>query len=521
MRPHYRQRTSRRDFLKLSGAAGLSVLLSGCLGEDTRSIELPNLNAASPNEQALGTDLPIEERLDAIIVGAGAAGLTAAYFLRNFNIRVLETETRPGGRVISGEYQGFTYAQGAEYLDQPYGALRRILKELDLQPVQIPAPGDARFYKDQFFFGEQGLALMFIHHASLLEYNRFMAVIQEYTISYNDIPNFDLKSDLATLDVVSAKEWFEKQKLPEVFLDAYNVSARGLFGANLDEISALSYIPEIAYDFAGASPILSANNLVNSPEASQQETGMYTFVTGLTEVTDGMAKVLPGRVRFGAQVTNVIRRGQAYLVSYTDRDGNKHTLASKVVILATPAPVTLEIAPLVLSEEQQRILSQVSYAPYLTVALFSDQPIFNQAFDLSVPDGWFFTDLYDSTWVQRHYDVTMRQNATSILGAYCPPNSFEDQTLLQLSDEQVIQRVTRDLEKVFPGASRQILDARIQRFPYAYPVMTSGAYRRLTRLHRINKGSLLLAGDYLIYPTFEAAVESGFMAAQKAMARLQ
>ena len=47
--------------------------------------------------------------------------------------------------------------------------------------------------------------------------------------------------------------------------------------------------------------------------------------------------------------------------------------------------------------------------------------------------------------------------------------------------------------------------------------MTLGAYKRLTRLHETTNNGLYLAGDYMIYPTFEAAVESGQIAAEKAI----
>jgi hypothetical protein len=89
-----------------------------------------------------------------------------------------------------------------------------------------------------------------------------------------------------------------------------------------------------------------------------------------------------------------------------------------------------------------------------------------------------------------------------------------------MTDEEILQNVYADLDKVFPGVQAQIVGYDLQRFPYAYPVMTLGAYKRLTRLHEITQGGLLLAGDYLIYPTFEAAVESGYLAAQKATAFL-
>ncbi len=47
--------------------------------------------------------------------------------------------------------------------------------------------------------------------------------------------------------------------------------------------------------------------------------------------------------------------------------------------------------------------------------------------------------------------------------------------------------------------------------------MTLGPYKRLTRLHEITQDRLLMAGDYMIYPFFEAAAVSGVLAAEKAM----
>ena len=42
-------------------------------------------------------------------------------------------------------------------------------------------------------------------------------------------------------------------------------------------------------------------------------------------------------------------------------------------------------------------------------------------------------------------------------------------------------------------------------------------HKRLTHLNELNTGSLILAGDYMIYPTFEAASDSGELAAERVM----
>ena len=38
-----------------------------------------------------------------------------------------------------------------------------------------------------------------------------------------------------------------------------------------------------------------------------------------------------------------------------------------------------------------------------------------------------------------------------------------------------------------------------------------------TCINKLNTGSLILAGDYMIYPTFEAAADSGEIAAERVM----
>jgi protoporphyrinogen oxidase len=325
---------------------------------------------------------------------------------------------------------------------------------------------------------------------------------------------------LAELDQITAREWFDEQKFAEIFYDTYNVAARGLFGANLDEISALSYIPEIGFDFEDVDPIENVEDLNNSPEIGADETYAYTFVTGITEVTKGLANELGDRIHLNSTVTRVEQQDDVYLVTYEDEQGDSETLTCDLVILAVPAPLALEIAGGLLSEEHKEIMQQIPYAPYLTLALFSEEPIFEDAFDLAMPDGYFFTDVYNSTWVQRFYTPGLSDNPGSVLGIYIAPSSYQERELIDLSDEEILERVFQDLEKVFPGVQDKVIGHDLQRFPYAYPVMTPGAYERLTRLHRINQGSVLLAGDYMIYPTFEAAAESGQLVSRNAKLEL-
>ncbi|MFE8730231.1 hypothetical protein, partial [Aeromonas hydrophila] len=48
---------------------------------------------------------------------------------------------------------------------------------------------------------------------------------------------------------MDAKSRLTANGIPEAYIDKYNVTSRGLFGAGLQEISALSLIPEVAFDY--------------------------------------------------------------------------------------------------------------------------------------------------------------------------------------------------------------------------------------------------------------------------------
>ncbi len=455
------------------------------------------------------------QHLDVAVVGGGIAGLAAAYFLKDeAEVAVFEASAHPGGRCQSGRRGGWHYAKGTEYLGPPDGALERIVDGLGLHPVEIPSPMDVHFYGGRFHVGAQGYARLLVERGGVAAFNRLVRALGRAAGAYEDAYEFDAGSPLARLDDITLAEWFDELALPEIYRDRFNVASRGLFGAAIQEISALSAVPELGFDFLEAEEIENLEDLEGEDE--KDGSGAYSFVTGISTVTDALARVLGERLLLGARVTEVRREGGRYLISGQSAEGESAMVSADGVIFAAPAPITLDIAGAVLSDEQRHILDRIPYSTFATVALFSESPIFDQAFDLAVPDGWIFTDIYDSNWVQRAYDDRAAGFAGHVAAAYLAPPGYRDRELMRRSDADLVAATVSDLQRIFPAAPALVSGSEVTRHAYAYPVMRPGAYRRLARLHRTMIGSRVqLAGDGVIYPTFEAAADSAALAAER------
>lgn len=456
-----------------------------------------------------------DKTYDVIIVGAGIAGLTAAFYLTDYDLLLLEKEQQVGGRTTSGQYQGLSYARGTEYLGKPEPPLAEIISTLHLTLREIPAPADVIIHGEKMFFGDYGKAKLMIQQSSLKEFNRFAEKILTTYEDYDDIPDLVLRGELQRLDTLTARQWFDENRFAPVYSDIYNVTFRGLFGANIDEISALSALPELAFDFEGFEHIDKEDNLAEEFAEDGNSTGMYSFDHGIAEIPLAIGNHLGNRLQTGTTVTRVERTGEVFEVTCVQADNTRISYRTEAVILATPSAISLQIAGGILGEEQRQILSRVSYAPYATIALFSEVPIFNQGFDLAVPDGLLFTDIYDATWISRHYSDKPSLQKNWITLVYVAPISYQSTTLLSMPDKELMDTVLSQLDQVLPGSSKLIKNWEITRFRYGYPVMTPGSYQQMTRLQAITGGGLYLAGDYLLYPTFEAAASSGQLAAHR------
>lgn len=110
----FSEKTTRRNFLKISGAATIGTLLSA--------------------NSILGQ----KRRKSCVIVGAGFSGLAAAFKLKNagWNVTILEARSRFGGRVFSHrlpENTNLICELGAEWIGEHHERIITLCKDFGLQ----------------------------------------------------------------------------------------------------------------------------------------------------------------------------------------------------------------------------------------------------------------------------------------------------------------------------------------------------------------------------------------------------
>ena len=380
--------------------------------------------------------------------------------------------------------------------------------------VEIPAPMDAAWYNGELYVGEAEIMELLISQGGLEEFNRFALTVTELAkaLDEEDLPLRD--PELMALDAISSAQWFREQGFPEFFAAHYGVTSRGLFGAPLGEVSALCAISEISFDFEGFEPVEDLLDLGPDDPGS----GAYSFTRGIVQLTDALGGNLGDSLRTSSTVRNVARvEDGGFLVTFEDASGSMHTIAAQAVVLAVPAPVALEIGGSALSREQVELMQRIPFAPFATAAVFSEEPIWEQSFDLSLPPSMLVTDVYDGTWMAKAADPSVADSGVHIACLYAAPDSYQDLALLHMDEDDLMAAMLADMERVLPGSTATVTGTEMHVFRYAYPVMTPGAYTRLARLNELNRDGLYLAGDGMRYPTFEDAAESGLAAAEALM----
>lgn len=438
---------------------------------------------------------------DAVIVGGGLAGLSAAWRLRHWDTLVLESGRRVGGRVRSekrGQYflnwGGHVYSGGGSSTDE-------LFRETGTETIKVPGSlsgismngklllkGPVQTYPFRIPMSMSArLALLRVGAkvgCDVLRYARRTRGRPGEPRELRQQRIYEFENDRSFADYTG--------ELPE--------DAEALFRPTVTRSAA---DPHELSAGAGIGYFSLVWNIGQGLDRS--------ILGGPSVLTETVSAALGDRVQLGARVDEVVHRRNSVVVRYT-QDGVEHEVEARTVVMATPATVTHRVA-VDLRPEVREALSQVVYGPYVSAAFLTNETepqAWDGAYGIATPKRSFNVALNMGNIVRG--SETHRQPGGSLMTF--SPGSLARQ-LLDRTDEEIVDIYSRDLDEALPGSGSLIEEAHVQRWetgaPYSFP--GRGA---LQPTLMGQGGRVFLAGDYLGTLYTESAVQTGFHAATRA-----
>jgi oxygen-dependent protoporphyrinogen oxidase len=446
----------------------------------------------------------MSEQADIVVVGAGIAGLAAAWQLRERDVLVLESENRVGGRLYSLPRDPYWLNFGGHVLGGSDTATGRLLEDAGVATAEVP-----------------GVLTAVAVNGVLLGSGRVESYPFRLPLSRGDRlalmrTGARLRAAVWRYSRMAARRPGESEENRRMRVLSYrdDESFASFLGQVPDEIDAL-FRPTIERSSAEPEDVSAGYGIGYFQLVWDRTTGLTRNVLGgSARLPETLAAALGGKVRTGAPVTSVVRDGEGVRVVYS-RQGAEHEVRARFAVLACPAHVTAAIAP-DLPAETIDALARITYGPYVVAAFLTAE-------QRPMP----YDGIYAVATPKRSFNMVF--NTANVLrgdGARLPGGSlmvYSGASLAQRldgkSDEEVRETYLHDLDELFPGLAAQVTESRVVRWPRGLPHPRPGRHLLQPAL----EGSLdpfFLAGDYLGTTYVETAIQTGTAAARAVRRRL-
>ena len=428
-----------------------------------------------------------------VVVGAGAAGLSAAWALckRGVDFTVLEAAGHAGGRIAVEEVEGCRIDTGAQVFTAAYDTALRLCRELDV-PVRVVSRRAAIWSRGGFRVFDRHdkwrslrtlLSLKALPPRSLWQLAQLERKLRRHAA---DLSFADPSRALAHDADASIADWIRTNAGLEALEGLAGTSIRAMtLGEPEDVGTAYGMALLWAFTFESAD--------------------MLTPERGMGQLTQALVDAVADRIRLSTKAERIVIRDGAVVGVQTAAG----VVAADGVICATPATEARRLLP-DLPTDIDSALGRVTYSSNCRVVFGVDRPtLLDRCYFVALPRR-------EESFIVSFSDAAIKSPQVAPSGGLIHAESASDraESLSRLTDADLRQRFLDEIRRYSPDMPEPRF-ARVYRWKEAVCLMPGGALTAVAQARkslREQVRGLTLAGDYMHMPSVNGAAASGIAA---------
>jgi oxygen-dependent protoporphyrinogen oxidase len=433
------------------------------------------------------------------VVGAGIAGLTAAWRLQQqgVRVRVFEREPQPGGRMCTITRDGFRIELGASVLAETYTGMKDLIAELGISDAYGPANAIFGFLRQgrvHRLRGESKTDLLRTHLIGLRSKLAVARVVPNL-VRHRKRLDWDTMAQSTDLDQLSVTAYSSRHLTQEI----HDYLCEPMFGGGivLGDPSQMTAADMLFY----AAKLLVPH--FNTPH-------------GVGLLTRTLADRLP--VTLSAVATEVRTTPKGITVTWHHHGHPQPDEHADAAIIALPAPQVPAILP-DLTADDAAYLRSVPYSRGLGVCFGLSHPPHEASANLFVP----CVSHPEIAAIELHHNkIHARVDDGRALITVYPRKVFTDQWWNDTNDT-IAARILKITDTILPGVRHNVVTTYINRRDPALVVRPPGGYADLRAFNARRRDAdprIQLAGDYFGPSSTYGSLRSGEHAATRLLGHL-
>jgi len=397
---------------------------------------------------------------DVIIIGAGPAGLTAAYELSDSNKRVLVLEKKPqvGGLAETKVFGDYRYDIGPHrFFTKNQEVYDLFLNVLDKDAVEVNRKTRILFKNSYFDYPLTPVNALFglgIFESISIGLSYIFARIKSY-IGITKINNFE--------------DWVVDRFGRKLFNNFFKNYTEKVWGIDCSDIGS----DWAAQRIKGLS-LLTAIKFALFPNSKKRPKTLvdkfYYPKLGAGMLWEKFEEIIINKNTDIAKekiVTDIVKKSQGFIVSFKDTEGNEKSEETKNIFFSNPL---LEFIDIFDGDVPQKVIESaksLNYRNHISVHVTVDKKLFD--------DNWIYIHSPNVN-MARIADFTNFSEAMSVGGNYpltLEYFCFENDEIWNKRNDEIIEFGLKELRSIF-DVEFNVVHSAVSRSPKAYPVIKTG-----------------------------------------------